>query len=788
MLINYLKIFVRNLTRNKTYSIINVLGLSIGIACSILILLWVADELSYDRFHKNANEIYRIVGDDGIVGKMTTTCGPLADYMKDNFSDVVHATKYLPYAGSSFKYKDKILKMDKGAFADPAFFEMFSFTFLRGDPKTALSNFTNIIITESMAKRFFENEDPMGKTLLFDGQNPSMVSAVIKDPPANSQLQFDFVVNTLILKYIGFPLFDWSTSGLHTFIQVQKNTDIQKLNTQIADIMPKQIPGFNRKLFLQPLTDIHLNTDFADDLPGIGDKKYIYIFSAIALFLILIACINYINLSTARMLKRSKEVGLRKVMGSNRFQVIKQFFSESFIIVIISFIAAIVLVGILLPIFNQISGKVLTANYFDITFLSGITGLLILVSLLAGGYPALFLSSAKPVYAMKNILRDGQRGSFFRKILVVIQFSLSIMLIIGTTTVYYQLHYIKNKKLGFDKENILCIGTKGNFLQNYSTMKNELLSQSSIQDVTAEDRLLINSTQSTTNLYWEGKDNNTDIHIEYSYVDYNYFDMLNVEMNDGRKFSQEMSTDQTAFILNQEAVDQMKLKQPIGKRFILNNIEGKIIGVIKNTNFKSLHHKVVPAVYMALNNYSILSFTYNGIILVKTTAGKTRDAITAIENIWKRVNPDLPFEYHFLDETIDEQYVKENQTAKIFSCFSLIAIFISCLGLYALTVFMIENRTKEIGVRKVLGATVSNITFILSKEFMKWVVFSNFIAWPIVYFVMDKWLQNFAYHVNISWWIFVLAGVLALVIALLTVSYQAIRAAMANPVKSLRYE
>jgi ABC-type antimicrobial peptide transport system permease subunit len=759
-----------------------------GIACSILILLWVADELSYDRFHKNANELYRVVGNDGIVGKMTTSCGPLAGYMKDNYPDVVRATRYLPYSGSAFKYNDKILKISKGAFADPTFFEMFSFTFLRGDPKTALSNFTNIIITESMAKRFFENEDPIGKILLIDGKDPATVSAVIKDPPANSQLQFDFVLNTLILKYIGFPIEDWSSSGLQTFIQVHKNTDIQKLNTQIADIMPKQIPGFNRKLLLQPLTNIHLNTDYAYDLPGLGDIKYIYIFSAIALFLILIACINYINLSTARMLKRSKEVGLRKVMGSNRFQVIKQFFSESFIIVIVSFIAAIVLVEILLPPFNQISSKVLAINYYDTTFLSGITVLLILVSLISGGYPALFLSSVKPIYAIKNILSDGQRGSFNRKVLVVVQFSLSIMLIIGTTTVYHQLNYIKNKKLGFDKENILCIGAKGKFLSNYNTMKNELLGQSSILDVTAEDRLFTNSTSSTVNVNWEGKDDKTDVHVEYSYVDYNYFDMLNIGMTDGRKFSQEMSTDQTAFILNQEAVDQMKLKQPVGKRFVLNNIEGKIIGVIKNTYFKSLHHNIMPAAFMALNNYSIRSFTYNGIILVKAAAGKTQDAITAIENIWKKVNPNIPFEYHFLDETIDKQYVKENQTANIFSYFSLIAVFISCLGLYGLTVFIIESRLKEIGVRKVLGASITSIVEMLYKDFTKLILVSNIIACPLAWYVMNKWLEDFAYRIDISWWVFVSSGGIALIIALITVSFQAIKAAIANPVDALRYE
>ena len=785
---NYLKIAFRNLIRHKTFSFINIFGLAIGIACSILILLWVQDELSYDRFHKNADVIYRVAADDGVIGKMSVTCGPLAEYIKTNYADVVSTTRYMPYEGSAFKYQDKILKMEKGAFADPDFFEMFSFSFLRGNPKTALKSLTDIVITESTAKKFFGNKNPVGKTLLVDGKDPVTVTAVIKDTPANSQFQFDFIINTQILKYIGFPLDSWSNAGLNTFIQVKKGTDIQKLNKQIAGIMSKQVPGFNRKLFLQPLTDIHLNTDFAYDLPGIGDKKYIYIFSAIALFLILIACINYINLSTARVLKRSKEIGLRKIMGSNRFQVVKQFFGESLIVVFLSFFSALVLVDMLLPLFNHLSGKNLTINYFDLTFFGGITVLLIFVSLLSGGYPSLILSSIKPVNTLKNILRNGQKGSLFRKVLVVFQFSLSIILIVGTATVFYQLNYIKNKKLGFDKENVLTFSAKGKFQQDYNTMKNELLNKSSVLNVTAEDRLLLNTKQSTTNLYWEGKETKTDINIGYSYVDYNYFDMMEVKMKDGRNFSPDMSTDRDAFILNEEAVNQMKLKNPVGKRFVLNNKQGKIIGVIKNTNFRSLHYKVQPTAYMVLNDYSELSFKYNGIIYVKTAAGKTHDAIVAIENIWKKVNPDIPFEYHFLDKTIDNQYVKEIQTGEIFSYFSLIAILIASLGLYGLTLFTVENRIKEIGIRKVLGASAISILKIFSEDYLKLILLSTIIAYPIAWYAMDKWLDNFAYKIGLSWWLFALAGGIALLIALATVSFQAIKAAYANPVKSLRYE
>ena len=788
MLKSYLKISLRNIKRSKTYSVINILGLSVGIACSILIFLWIHNELSYDHFHKNAGQIYRVVAEDPAVGKMANTCGPLANYLKNNYPDVVNATRYMSYSGSSFKYGDEIFHIGKGAFADPSFFRVFSFEFLQGDPKTALSNISDIVITQSMAERFFGKENPVGKTILVDGKSPMIITAVLKDPPANSTLQFNFLLNTLVLKSIGFPLFNWSGAGLYTFIQVRKSTDIRKLNTQISGIMSQQVPGFNRELFLQPLTGIHLNTAFSGDFSDLGDIKYIYIFSAIALFLILIASINHINLTTARVLKRSKEVGLRKIMGANRLQVIKQFFGESLIIVIISFVLAAVWVEILLPVFDQISGKGLTANYHNPTIFFGIAVLLVIVSLISGGYPALFLSSTKPVNTLKDMLGERQRGSSFRKILVVVQFALAITLIAGTTVVYYQLDFIRNKKLGFDKENVLYIDAKGNFLQNYQTIKHELLSQSSITGVTAEDRLLTNSANSTTNVNWEGKNSKTFINFEYSYVDYNYFNMLHVAINRGRNFSKAMRTDQSAFILNQEAVDQMKLKQPVGAMFSLNNVKGRIIGVIKNTNFRSLYHKVNPTAYIVLRNYSTLSFQYNGIIYIKTAPGKTRDAIAAIGKIWKEANPDLPFEYHFLDKTIDSQYHKDVRTGEIFSWFSLIAIFISCMGLYGLTVFMTEQRTKEIGIRKVLGASVLGITARLSSDFLKLVGIGFVIAVPIAWIVMHRWLENFAYHISISAGIFVLAGILAMIIALGTVSWQSVKAAIVNPMESLRNE
>ncbi|MFH1194895.1 MAG: ABC transporter permease [bacterium] len=784
MLKNYFKIAFRNLIRNKVNSSINIFGLSVGIACSILIILWVADELSYDRFHENADNIYRVVAEDGVVGKMATTCAPLAVYMKDNVNGVTDATRYMRLDASAFKYENKILKIENGAFIDTSFFKIFSFPFIQGNASSAFADYSNVVLTEKESKRFFGNENALGKIIFIDGRTPLKVSGVLKNPPANSQFQFGFLLNIEVLPFIGAPLDQWYNFNLQTFVRANKNADIKKINSQIAGLMPSQLPGFNRKLYLQPVTDIHLNTDFPGDRSG--DIKYIYIFSAVALFLLLIACINFINLSTARILKRSKEVGLRKVIGSTRFQIIKQFLYEAVLISIISVAAALLLVELLLPVFNGLSGKELSLP-FNSRFVLGLPGLIIIVSLLAGGYPALLLSSIKPINTLKNFLLNGQRGSLLRKSLVVTQFALSILLIIATTTVYQQLNFIKNKKLGFDKENILYFGANGKFAQGYSALKNELLNQSSIIDVTAEDMLLTKESNSTLNLNWEGKEKITELQVEYSFVDCNYFDMLNVGFQEGRKFLCG-SDGEHCIILNREAVDQMKIKNPIGKHLSINDYYGTIIGIIKNANFKSLHNKMKPEAYMILNSASNESFGNSGVILIKTAAGQTQEAIDAIQKLWEKENPDIPFEFHFLDETIDHQYLNELSTAQIFGYFAFIAIFISCLGLYGLSMFMMENRTKEIGVRKVLGASVSSIVSLFYSVFSKLILFAITIACPVAYYFMNKWLQDFAYRIEISWWIFVLSGGVALLIALLTVSFQAIKAATANPVESLKYE
>lgn len=783
----HLKMHLRGLTSNKTHSVINILGLSIGIAFSVLILLWVADELSFDRFHEHSGEIYRILGDDVLIGDMAATCGPLTAYMENNYPEVIRATRVMQYEGAAFKYGENMFNVDKGTLVDPEFLKMFSFRLLQGAPETALADLSSIVLTKSVAEKLFRDENPLGKTVLMDGTSPMNVSAVIDDPPENSQLQFNYLLNVEVLRFLGVPLDLWENAAFHTFIQVRPDADIAQLNAGIANLMGEQIPGFNRTLYLQPLTDIHLTNGVAYDLPGLGDKKYVYIFSAIALFLILIACINYINLYTARSLKKMRSVGLRKILGAGRFRVMGQFLSESAIISLVSIVVAAVIALLIIPIFNQISGKNLSLDVSAPSVIFGALLLWVVTSLLSGGYPALLMSRAKPLTVV-NKRTIGSGGSVSRWILVVIQFSLAIMLLVGTITVYHQINYIRNKNLGFDKENIIYFSADGNFVQDYDRLKHELLSLSSITGVTAEDKMFMNFGNSTANLYWEGKTDQTDINIEYSHVDANFLDMLNVNLIAGRNFEQNRSDDLSTYILNEEAVDQMGLTDPVGKRFVLNGQEGRIIGVARNSNFKSLHHAVNPSVFMLLDPGRKVEFQYNGTIMVRTVPGKAPQAIASLQDLWRQENPDIPFEYHFLDETIDRQYSNEIRTGRIFSYFSLIAIFISCLGLYGLTMFMTEDRTKEIGIRKTIGASVPEILALLSADFTKWVLLANVVAWPVAWFAMHRWLQNFAYHVNMSWWTFALAGALALIIALFSISWQAIRAATANPVESLRYE
>jgi ABC-type antimicrobial peptide transport system permease subunit len=787
MIQNYLKITLRNIKRHKGYSFINIAGLSIGLACSIIILLWVQDELSFDRFHENADRIQRIVADwekynwDGF----DKVPGPLALAINEEIPSILQVARISECSRQVFKYKNNVFYENNGIIADPSLFKIFSFPFLRGDLETSFSDPSNIVISESMARKYFGEEDGFGKTIEVDGKS-AVLAGIIKDIPPNSHIQFDYVFSTESDKNYGT---NWNAFNSMTYVLLQEGANVEELGPMITEVAknhnsPHVQMGVS--LRFQPLSRIHLDARKSPEkFLKLGDSQYIYLFSIIAFFILLIACVNFMNLSTARSSMRAREVGIRKTVGGKKGQLIRQFLAESIILSCLSCMIAIALTNLFIPTFNQISEKKMTFHLIELNHILGILAIILFVGLLAGAYPAIYLSSLKPVFVLKGAIGSGRRKAVFRKVLVVFQFSLSVMLIIGTVVVHKQLQYVRNKNLGLDKENVIFLPIRENIGKQFDTFKKELLENSGILQVTATNYMFAIDSWHTTGVHWEGKDPEYMQDVVWHSVDYDFFETLKMELKEGRLFSPEFQTDpQEAFILNEEAVRQMGIESPVGKPFVFalsqdNFKKGRIIGVLKDGYYRSLHHKISPHVFHLNRNW-----TY-GVILVRI-AGE--HALSHIKNIWEKINPVSPFEFQFLEQTYEKLYRKEAQIRKVLNYFASLAILISCLGLFGLASFMTEQRTKEIGIRKVLGSPVSWVVWLLSQEFLKCVGLANLIAWPIAYYALRKWLQNFAYKTNIGVGILLFSAALAVFIAFLTVGYQSIKAANANPVDSLRYE
>ncbi|MFO7445785.1 MAG: ABC transporter permease [Ignavibacteriaceae bacterium] len=794
MLNNYLKIALRNILRNKTYSLINILGLSVGITCSLFILFWVQDELNYDRFHENADKIYRIVQHDNN-GKNSRSPAQLAPAAADAIPEINAYARIVKLPKLSFRHENNAFYEDDGIIVDPQFFKMFDFSLLNGNPKTFLSDPGNIIITESLAKKYFGDDNPINKTILIDGQNEVKITGVLKDIPTQSHIQFDFVMPFSLWEILNpSDVQSWGAFNYTTYLQLKDNVDINAVTINLNNIAAGRIPSdllpFWKSFELQPLVKCHTSADISNDqylgsFTVTEDKDTIYMFIMISVFILILACINFMNLSTARSGIRIKEIGMKKVIGSSRAQLALQFLIEFFLISIIAFLFAIVCVELFLPYFNQISGKEIVINHANnlIPYLS----VILLVTFVGGFYPAVYLSSLNPVRILKGQFIGSVKTKRIRSLLVIFQFAISIILLIGTFVVYKQLQFIQNKKLGFEKENIVYMPITPNTGSKYMTIKSELLKNPNILKVTAKDCLPTDSRRTLVEFYWDEKQPGQEVLMELAGVDYQYFEMMNIKFAEGRSFSKEFSTDANAFILNEEAVKQTGIKSPIGKKFTTWNKSGIIVGVIKNTNFKSLHQKVNPQVYNIMNDTGTEA-AYTGVILIKINSKTHIEALSYLKSTWERINPDSPFEYHFLDQTYEKLYLAEQRTQELFNYFSSIAIFIACLGLYGLAAFTAEKRRKEIGIRKTLGADIKTITAMLTNDFAVLVLISNIIAFPAAYYFMNKWLQDFAYRIDISLWLFIAAGFIALIIALVTVSFQAFKAATANPVESLKYE
>ena len=778
-----LKIILRQF--RNIYSFLNLTGLTIGLTVFTLIFLWVNDELSYDRFHANNKEIYRILGDQTVEGQkhnlMATTCAPLAEYLKTNFEEIKESCRvrgvefFLKYNEEGF-YK-------KGLIADPSFFKIFTFPLRQGSLSSFEEGANKIIISQQLAETYFGQSDAIGKVFVIAGTDVQVVG-VMENVPTNSHLQFDYVVPLEFVKTIRmYSLDSWDLYFVSTYIKTTVTvTDIYTFENKIKNVINKNSPEAATSLRLQPLVNIHLkSSDINNDIKGHGNIVYVYSFASIAIFILIIASINYSNLATARSIKRSKETGVRKVMGSSRFQLASFFFSESIFYCLIAFAIALLLSWLLLPNFNSLAGKQLVFHFLSPTIIGSLLFFTFLCALLGGIYPALVLSGQNPVIVFKGMAKAGGKAILFRRVLVVFQFILSIGLLTGTLVVKQQLDYIAKKELGYEKDKVIAFSMVRKIRSNYATIKNELLALPAVKSVTANSANISFNDSWTDELVWPGKKPD-EKRIFYQFVvDPDFLKTYNISLASGRDFSSEMVSDSSALLINEEAASQMGIVNPVGTAIKLHDIPYTIIGVVKNFHFKSIHKKIEPLI-MFIDPMSFFQTS------IKLNAGNLPEQIKSIEAIFKKLTPERPFDYTFVDEDIEKLYLTDNRTGKIFTYFSAFAIFISCLGLLGIILFVTEQRAKELAVRKVLGAPVFKLMKILSLEYVIMAGIGFCIEAPLMYYVMGKWLSNFAYRSELNIWVFLLAGLLTLLIAWLTVAYRSFQAATDNPVKSLRSE
>jgi putative ABC transport system permease protein len=782
MIKNYFKIALRNIKRHSAYSILNISGMAIGMTCAILILLWVQDEWSYDRHFENADELYRVIENQNLSGGASSLIvaipGALAPALKEEYPEIIRSVRFCPNPLTLKKGDEFIEEMVFSV--DKDFLKMFNVKFVRGDINTALDDPHSIVITEETANKFFGAEDALGKTILSRGYVVT-VTGVVKSMPHNSHIQFNYLVPIEWLTELGGHINGWG-ERFNTYIELKKGTDSKIVDKKILDFIKKHNKESNSEIFLQNIKRIHLFSSgkYVADSYGTGDITYVRILSLIAIFILIIACINFLNLSTAQSARRAREIGVRKVAGANKRKIVFQFLGESLLIVLAAHVIAMIFVELLLPGFNNLIGKQMSVNYQSAGLYIGLISVILFCGLLAGSYPAFYLSSLKPLDVIKGVINKNPGNAGFRRVLVIFQFSLSILLIICTLIIETQLKYIQNKNLGFNKDNIgyFMFPTRPSDLK-LETLKKELSNNPEILSVTRAWNPFYNEGV-RNGFTWAGKKEGDDVYFHVLGSDVDYARTYKLELKEGRFFSSEFSTDNTAIVINEEAEKILGFANPIGE--IITTSHGSklnIIGVVKDFHIQSLHHKIGPLIMQmsASNNF-----------YVKMKPDKVISSVEFIKKTFKSFDPGLPIDFHFLDDDYDNLYRTERRMGKIFGYFSLLAIIISCLGLIGLSSFMAERRTKEIGIRKINGAKSNEIFSLLSKEYIIWVMISIIIACPIAWYAMHKWLQNFAYRINISWWIFAIAGFMALLIALLTVSWQSYRAAGKNPVDALRYE
>jgi len=782
---NYLIIALRTIRQNRTSTFINILGLAVGLATYMLIMLWVNDELNYDKFNARFDDLYRVVENQYYAGgelfPVAVTPSGLAAGIKEEYPEIRMVSR-LTEQYYIVRQEEKIFS-EGFDLVDPDFLSMFSVELIRGDKARALADPNSVILTEEMAAKYFGDIDPVGMTISIDKKS-FMVSGIMKKFPANSHIELKSLIPFTYLKTTGTKMDDWGNNSYWTYVLLEPGTDLKAFNDKIKGLIKRHNENAVSDIYLQHIGEIHLYSagKFTAEIGAQGDIRYVRVLSLVAIFILLIACINFMNLSTAQSTRRAKEVGMRKVTGANRRKLIFQFLGESVLLVFVAYLIAVILIAILLPWFSNLTGKTMVIRYFTLDFLGNALFVILLTGIVAGSYPAFIMSSFNPLNVLKGSVRTGPGGAIFRRILVTSQFTISVALIIITLIITRQLTYIQNKKLGYDRENLVYLYFGDEVRTHLQTLKQELLSSPDILGVTTTNLLPTNIGNSMSGWTWDGKSSTEEVLMHMVQVDMDYLKTFRIELAEGRFYSPEMMNDTSFLVINETAARLISPEgTPIGKFLSIGPYRLNIIGVVRDFHFKSVHRKIEPLVlaFLPKDNY---------VLFVRISANNRDKTLKYLSESYKKYAADQPFTIRFLDEDFDNLYKAEKRMSSIFRYFSFLAIFISCLGLFGLSLYTAEQKTKEVGIRKALGATSTSIAGMFLQEYFRWVIIAILLATPIGWFYMQNWLRDFAYHISIRPHEFVLAAVLAFAVAMLTVGFHALKSAGRNPAHSLKYE
>ncbi len=769
--------------RQKLYSFINVFGLASGLVCALFIYLWVNDELSKDKFHHESDKIFRVISNlefnKGELLTWTITPGPLGELIAEQIPEAEYSVRTNGTGSILFQHDDKSF-LEQGIYADPEFFDLFSFRIIGGKPNRDSANVSSVTISSTLAEKLFGNGDPIGKTIRINNQYDLTVDAVFKDVGTESAMQFDFVLPFQIYRKNRGISFNWGNYDHDLFVKLNDPSRYLEVERKINDAVKKVSDNEGTSFFLQPMTDYYLYSQYENGKPVGGRIKYVQIFSVVAVFILIIACINFMNMATAKAAARAKEVGVRKVVGAQRTSLIFQFVSEATLISLIATLIALAVVTMALPLFNMIVGKEITMHFSDPVFLGALLTIVVVTGLLAGSYPAFFLSSYQPVAVLKSGTSGNTRNSLLRRGLVVFQFALTVILIASSLVIYSQIEFIRNKNLGYNRESVLTFTLSGKLWGQFEAFRNELLQSGAITHVSRAGQNPVRVDNQNGSVDWPGKPENSSIFFRTITVDYDFLETMGMEIVEGRSFNREFN-DTSTFILSERAVEVMGLTNPVGTRIVQWGQPGTVIGVVKDFHSRSLHEAIDPIVLMLKTDWS-------GRALVRFETGKTTEAIAAVESLFKKYVPEYPFSYSFLDDEFEKLYKNEKVSGSLALGFTFMAIVISSLGLIGLAAYTAERRRKEISIRKTLGATVSGIVSMISLDFIKLSFIATIVGCPAAYFLMKRFLESYAYHRDLEWNVFLLTAIAVLIISMVTVIFQVAKAAMANPVDALKNE